>query len=691
MAFDMKIKNTPGVKTNRGKVNNVVTVKDRDGQPASMGSSEGFWPEVSDYVTTVDQRFGRTGFPRNWPEAYTSSKALRRLLGKKGLKGNMSKTVDVLSKSDLRMELPELAQSLKPGSEQSFQNALEVERARGWRVVKGFAVYDLHDCPEGQSYVAHKHWWNAQGDGTWVDYTPAEPGSLTASVLVRLLVESELGAKASKVLDYGAHATALSLLKEKDQVEREAAKVMAQRASESAKVKVHEGLMAQCGLEGGGGAGAALDPASALMMAPEAERLIEAIKTFGVEEVGSDGWMKQHESLQRLNLQAHHNVAAMSDEFVKEAFISLDKFNELVHELLVVEIWKEKVYPLLGSEVLEGRVGSTNIYLVLYHESVLVNLIEIMLFHKESLEALSSDSLLELVDYCHRKINYLNSGQAKEDAQLVIRSAQEVMDMSKADEMADKVKELNFGIALSSISVLRYATDYGNDLPLGVMARMLDTHDTIVQLVPLLEERPWMRRRSKGQGKDKVRLTEVFNEGRWQVMPPEDRLKLCKADAQVWIALYNLITDPKCRGKYRYDDFRRETVTRLQRHFNEVLFDQIPMLQDLQRTVSEIVFMVTPPSAEMTQGRLILEQVPELRDALLRRRDWKKMAKNQVETVFADTEENLANLEIKIGDMLKAFDFMSLLEGVRLFGCHLEGCFTMGETRETVGNASSLL
>jgi len=129
----------------------------------------------------------------------------------------------------------------------------------------------------------------------------------------------------------------------------------------------------------------------------------------------------------------------------------------------------------------------------------------------------------------------------------------------------------------------------------------------------------------------------------------------------------------------------------LQRHFNEVLFDQIPMLQDLQRTVSEIVFMVTPPSAEMTQGRLILEQVPELRDALLRRRDWKKMAKNQVETVFADTEENLANLEIKIGDMLKAFDFMSLLEGVRLFGCHLEGCFTMGETRETVGNASSLL
>lgn len=91
----------------------------------------------------------------------------------------------------------------------------------------------------------------------------------------------------------------------------------------------------------------------------------------------------------------------------------------------------------------------------------------------------------------------------------------------------------------------------------------------------------------------------------------------------------------------------------------------------------------------MTQGRLILEQVPELRDALLRRRDWKKMAKNQVETVFADTEENLANLEIKIGDMLKAFDFMSLLEGVRLFGCHLEGCFTIGKQWETLPHCYS--
>jgi hypothetical protein len=42
-----------------------------------------------------------------------------------------------------------------------------------------------------------------------------------------------------------------------------------------------------------------------------------------------------------------------------------------------------------------------------------------------------------------------------------------------------------------------------------------------------------VRRRVKGAGKDKQRFMEVFNEGRWIMMPPEERLKLGKADAQV--------------------------------------------------------------------------------------------------------------------------------------------------------------
>jgi hypothetical protein len=89
---------SPGVRTSAAAKVTDVIVRQADGTAASIGSSEGFWPEANDFVTTVDARFGRPGFPRSWPDVYSSSKALRRLLGKKGLQGAMSKTVDLLSK-----------------------------------------------------------------------------------------------------------------------------------------------------------------------------------------------------------------------------------------------------------------------------------------------------------------------------------------------------------------------------------------------------------------------------------------------------------------------------------------------------------------------------------------------------------------------------------------------------------------
>jgi len=42
--------------------------------------------------------------------------------------------------------------------------------------------------------------------------------------------------------------------------------------------------------------------------------------------------------------------------------------------------------------------------LQLYHEATLVNLLETVLFHKESLES-ADDSALDLLDYCYRKLS----------------------------------------------------------------------------------------------------------------------------------------------------------------------------------------------------------------------------------------------------------------------------------------------
>jgi hypothetical protein len=58
-------------------------------------------------------------------------------------------------------------------------------------------------------------------------------------------------------------------------------------------------------------------------------------------------WMRQHETLEKLNLQSHHNASTNSDEFVMENVLTYDKLEVLLRELLSVEAWVENVLPKL--------------------------------------------------------------------------------------------------------------------------------------------------------------------------------------------------------------------------------------------------------------------------------------------------------------------------------------------------------
>ena len=108
-------------------------------------------------------------------------------------------------------------------------------------------------------------------------------------------------------------------------------------------------------------------------------------------------------------------------------------------------------------------------------------------------------------------------------------------------------------------------------------------------------------------------------------------------------------------------------MERLKRHFNDVLFDQLPVLQDLQRAVDEVLLMVTPSAHEVAAGRLILEQVPRTRDAILARSDdaWRDVAAAQLATHFADSRENRAAARRRAEDMSEIFEFMMQMEEAR--------------------------
>jgi hypothetical protein len=99
----------------------------------------------------------------------------------------------------------------------------------------------------------------------------------------------------------------------------------------------------------------------------EAEHLVKDLIPFSISDVGSEEWMKQHENLEKLNIQAHHNAQTKHDEYVYEAFLSLNKLPLLVHDLLVIEAWREKIFPQFLKEDLVDEQMSLKIYMVVCH------------------------------------------------------------------------------------------------------------------------------------------------------------------------------------------------------------------------------------------------------------------------------------------------------------------------------------
>ena len=87
-------------------------------------------------------------------------------------------------------------------------------------------------------------------------------------------------------------------------------------------------------------------------------------------------WLQQHELMEKLNLQAHQSARGHTDEFVLEAFITFEKLPMLIRDLILVDVWREQVFPLLVDQLAERRATMRG-YFVLYHEATAINLLEV--------------------------------------------------------------------------------------------------------------------------------------------------------------------------------------------------------------------------------------------------------------------------------------------------------------------------
>ena len=260
----------------------------------------------------------------------------------------------------------------------------------------------------------------------------------------------------------------------------------------------------------------------------EAERYIEELRTFSFEQMGSIQWVQQHEWLQQLNIQAHVNAGQQRDEFVVEALLLHEKMPLLVRELIACELWKLNAFPLLKDHL--AKHNSVKGYLLCYHEAVLANLLETTLFHEDAAEA-AGDLVVELADYCHRKLIWLLNYRGGPPPRATDAAAAKAQALKETEEeyLAKQTESIDLSSALYALSITRFLAERLPKLPLALCTRLLDTYDILMVLAPLLEAKPWQHTAADGS-------LHRFEQGQWVAVGPDARRSMAKAEAQARLA-----------------------------------------------------------------------------------------------------------------------------------------------------------
>ncbi|VDP78333.1 unnamed protein product [Schistosoma curassoni] len=212
-------------------------------------------------------------------------------------------------------------------------------------------------------------------------------------------------------------------------------------------------------------------------------------------DFGLERWFNYHGYLNKLNMQAVASARTQSDEFIKEFLVSHQKIPILVHDLIMVELWKQKVFKIILSDKEEPK-SAFPLYTIIYHELLLANLLETVTFHSDAVEAFG-DSVTDLGDWCHRSLCYLVTQSASEKEKSVyFKLKNKVSDTSNLKDLDRQYKVIEYEKGIKAITIVRHlfenCLNSDSGLPPSIGRRLLYTHDIPIILCQLLEQKPWI-------------------------------------------------------------------------------------------------------------------------------------------------------------------------------------------------------
>lgn len=358
-----------------------------------------------------------------------------------------------------------------------------------------------------------------------------------------------------------------------------------------------------------------------VIQSTEFDIYINSIKKFQVVDIGTHEWFELHEILIKFNQQAIIEASTHREEMVKELFISNGKPDILIHEAYCILIWRTKVLPKMFMN--ERNANSTFfLYTILYHEAVVISLLEILLYHENGCQALG-DTAIDLIDYCTQAVVQLIALNHQNHA-LEVLDPKQVETESASEELERQKKDLQYKIGFRCVTILSFIADKIDAMPISVVRRMVVTHDVPCLLSNILNCQPWIR---------SINGVEKYIDDKWISINEIDVVKVTNVEAHAWFCLRQLLFSKEAMNFYEINDFRQREISKCQELLSVNLLDQLPPLSDLKHQLCTLSLS----NSNYKPGGIILEEIPEIRNEIIqnaKKIGYKQIAKNHVERLF---------------------------------------------------------
>lgn len=352
----------------------------------------------------------------------------------------------------------------------------------------------------------------------------------------------------------------------------------------------------------------------------EAESYIENLKTFPVEEVGSHQWIDQVICIERLNVSAHLEASGNQFEQVVDSIKTLDKFEVLVHELIIGDEFQRLALPKIKEK--SPQQAFARIYMTEHAIIALLNLLELVVYKPEDL---SADGLLPLVDFCNRHIAVLTTTDIS------------VIDLQQPDPKQMEI--LSVGFSCLSIIWCLLACE---PTQLSVVKRLVADVDVGPTIAELIVKQPW---RTVKKGK----VIKWFN-GELKTLSAGESQRICPPEAHAWTSLQQLM-NPRCLEQTRWNEARKAAFLEVDEMLSEVLIDQIPPLEALKRSLQWLKVNEIPPPKFVP----IIEQINPIEQELEKKVDWPKLIENSLKKYYNAPPQVMQAELMKIAEFFEIF------------------------------------